>query len=71
MTRLDKRFDQNNDFPHDIFVIDPPGCGCTDCLMGYSTPITQVNSRDLAAAVCYLKMEVVDRTGGYLTDGLT
>lgn len=27
--------------------IDPKGCGCTDCLIGYSKPLEDISSREI------------------------
>lgn len=61
MTKLNKRFE--SEFAPDAFVIDPVGCGCTDCLMGYSTPLDEVEIQDLLTGVLDFKMEILDRTG--------
>lgn len=61
MTALRKRFE--SDFGPTSFVIDPAGCGCTDCLVGYSTPLDDVRVAVLLTAVLDLGMHIVDRTG--------
>jgi hypothetical protein len=61
MTKLSNRFE--SEFESDAFVIDPPTCGCTDCLMGYSTPLDEVRIGDLLTAVLDFGMEIVDRSG--------
>jgi hypothetical protein len=60
MTKLNKRFE--SEFKPDVFVIDPAGCGCTDCIMGYSTPLNEVDVSDLLTAVLDFKMEIHDRS---------
>lgn len=60
MTDLSKRFE--SDFEPNVFVIDPPGCGCTDCIMGYSTPMDQANVEAVLTAVLDFNMTIVDRT---------
>lgn len=32
--------------------VDPVGCGCTDCLTGYSVPLDQASNRILHKMVC-------------------
>lgn len=61
MTTLRVRFE--SEFEPDMFVIDPAGCGCTDCLMGYSTPLNEVDVEVLLTALLDYGMRVIDRTG--------
>jgi hypothetical protein len=61
MTKLNKRFE--SEFNSDVFVIDPAGCGCMDCLNGYSTPLDEVDVGVLLTGVLDFKMEIHDRTG--------
>lgn len=77
MTRL-KQFN-NDEFKKGTFVVDPPGCGCTDCLMGYSTPDDELN-QDAVMAAMILGFEVIDRRhddrairniGGFTTSNAT
>lgn len=51
----------NDEFRPRTFVIDPAGCGCTDCLMGYSSPLDEVDVEALATAWA-LGFELIDRT---------
>jgi len=61
MTKLRVRFE--SEFPPDLFVIDPVGCGCIDCGMGYSTPLNEVDVEVLLTATLDFGMRVIDRTG--------
>lgn len=36
--------------------IDPPDCGCTDCILGYSRPGTEADERLLATVEAYRKI---------------
>lgn len=60
MTDLRKRFE--SDFDPASFVIDPPGCGCTDCIIGWSTPLDAVRVDVLLTATLDFQMNVVDRS---------
>jgi hypothetical protein len=31
-----------------VRAIDPPGCGCTDCLIGWSVPLDRASSTQVA-----------------------
>lgn len=61
MTNLRVRFE--SEFPPELFVIDPAGCGCLDCMNGYSTPLDRVDVADLLAGLLDFRMEIVDRSG--------
>jgi hypothetical protein len=43
-------------------VIDPEGCGCTDCLTCESKPIDRVDRTDVADLLA-LDQRVINRTG--------
>lgn len=61
MTRDRRLRDPDRDFAVGTFVIDPAGCGCTDCIVGESTPLDQVRVEDLLAAFATGKVTVLDR----------
>lgn len=50
----------NDEFRPRTFVIDPKGCGCTDCGMGYSTPANELTVKQILAAYI-LGFELIDR----------
>lgn len=54
----------NDEFRKGTFVVDPAGCGCTDCQLGYSTPEDELNSEQIVAAFLY-DFEFVDRRGPF------
>lgn len=62
MTDLSKRHTSN--FPPNLFVIDPADCGCTDCIIGASTPANQL-SKDQTLQAMLLSMTLVDRRTAY------
>ena len=43
--------------------IDPPGCACTDCLTGYSSPIDAAALRDEEVRAL-IEGRIQDATGG-------
>lgn len=43
-------FPETTDFDADALGIDPVGCGCTDCLVGYSVPFDSPRMNALADA---------------------
>lgn len=63
MTAEHRLRDSDRDFVVGTFVIDPAGCGCTDCIVGESTPLDRVRGEDLLAAFATGKVTVLDRTG--------
>ena len=47
-----------------VFVIDPAGCGCTDCIVGDSIPedqLTDVQRSDIDAVRAMNPLSVLDR----------
>ena len=60
MTRLPPR--EESDFPANLFVVDPEGCGCTDCILGWSTPFDLLSVENLLEAVL-MGLRLVDRRG--------
>lgn len=54
------------DFVDNKIAVDPSDCGCTDCIVGNSIPLNNIDSSKLAAlAMEYTsrKREVINRTG--------
>lgn len=51
-------------FVGDAIGIDPPDCGCTDCILGDSVPLAESNGASLAAAIIEGGREVVNRLSG-------
>jgi hypothetical protein len=41
-------------------AIDPPGCGCTDCLTGDAVPLDRATGEQVAALLTH---QIHDRTG--------
>lgn len=48
-----------------LMAVDPEGCGCTDCLTGYSVPSDKLTTR-WAIKLHFSKL--IDRTSGFKTD---
>lgn len=46
------------------WAIDPPDCGCTDCLIGESVPLSGASDELIRRMI---RGEVTDRTGGRWT----
>jgi hypothetical protein len=49
-------------FPVSSFVVDPEGCGCTDCIIGASTPMDELTTEDIIFAM-WAGYNLIDRTG--------
>lgn len=60
MTRIHQF--NNDEFLKGTFVVDPAGCGCTDCIMGYSTPEDELDQATVLTAQV-LGFEFIDRRG--------
>lgn len=59
----------NDEFLPNTFVVDPAGCGCTDCLMGYSTPADQLDARQVNTALG-LGFKLIDRRNAQEKEGV-
>jgi hypothetical protein len=59
MTKL-RQFN-NHEFRPGTFVVDPAGCGCTDCMMGYSTPADELTLDQIAQAILHGLDNLIDR----------
>lgn len=60
--------DCHSDFtgPHRI---DPPDCGCTDCLVGWSVPLYRATKFQLAAMMAgYVQNATGIKTNGFSAD---
>lgn len=40
------------DGPVGIARLDPPGCGCTDCITGYSRPLNAATEQEIDDLLC-------------------
>lgn len=54
----------NEEFQPGIFVVDPAGCGCTDCILGYATPADELQDDQLAAAIG-VGLKLIDRRNSH------
>lgn len=44
----------------ELFRLDPPGCGCTDCLTGYSKPLNEASDPEITL----LHLDMIDDATG-------
>lgn len=65
LTTYDSRLPRTTEFPDDAIAIDPPACGCVDCLVGAAITLDSPLRLDLAMEHFHpaIRRPIINRSG--------